>query len=304
MVRGGAGNADGQPPGHVDDLASSLQEVTGVYPDASLMARALTHRSFAYEHGGLPHNERLEFLGDSVLGLVVTDHLYDAHPDLTEGQLARLRAAVVNMRALADVGRTLGLGDYLFLGRGEESTGGRDKDSILADSVESVIGAVYLSGGVPAATALVHHILDPLMNATASLGAGLDWKTSLQSWPHSTRSEDPSTASRSPVPSTPRPSARASWWPAKNAAPARVAPRRTPSSRRPPRPGTCCGSASGTRAGRRRCPGWTDPRCLSCLRSKSSAWVWPSTSPAGGSPRSICAVTASPGVICPDRPTW
>lgn len=123
MVRGGAGNADGQPPGHVDDLASSLQEVTGVYPDASLMARALTHRSFAYEHGGLPHNERLEFLGDSVLGLVVTDHLYDAHPDLTEGQLARLRAAVVNMRALADVGRTLGLGDYLFLGRGEESTG-------------------------------------------------------------------------------------------------------------------------------------------------------------------------------------
>ncbi|MBP6997427.1 MAG: ribonuclease III [Phycicoccus sp.] len=180
MVRGGAGNADGQPPAHVDDLASSLQEVTGVYPDSALMARALTHRSFAYEHGGLPHNERLEFLGDSVLGLVVTDHLYDAHPDLTEGQLARLRAAVVNMRALADVGRTLGLGDYLFLGRGEESTGGRDKDSILADSVESVIGAVYLSGGVPAATALVHHILDPLMNATASLGAGLDWKTSLQ----------------------------------------------------------------------------------------------------------------------------
>ena len=88
MVRGGAGNADGQPPAHVDDLASSLQEVTGVYPDSALMARALTHRSFAYEHGGLPHNERLEFLGDSVLGLVVTDHLYDAHPDLTEGQLA------------------------------------------------------------------------------------------------------------------------------------------------------------------------------------------------------------------------
>jgi ribonuclease-3 len=148
--------------------------------DEPLLLRALTHRSYAYENGGLPNNERLEFLGDSVLGLVVTDSLYGAHPDLAEGQLAKLRAAVVNMRALAEVARTLGLGEYILLGRGEESTGGRDKASILADTTEAVIAAVYLSAGLPAATTFVHHLLDPLMESSASLGAGLDWKTSLQ----------------------------------------------------------------------------------------------------------------------------
>nr|WP_270888664.1 ribonuclease III [Pedococcus sp. 5OH_020] len=148
--------------------------------DESLLLRALTHRSYAYENGGLPNNERLEFLGDSVLGLVVTDTLYAAHPDLPEGQLAKLRAAVVNMRALADVARTLGVGDQVLLGRGEESTGGRDKASILADTMEAVIGTVYLSAGMSAAATLVHHLLDPLMAQSATLGAGLDWKTSLQ----------------------------------------------------------------------------------------------------------------------------
>jgi ribonuclease-3 len=148
--------------------------------DESLLLRALTHRSYAYENGGLPNNERLEFLGDSVLGLVVTDSLYASHPDLAEGQLAKLRAAVVNMRALAQVARTIGLGDYIFLGRGEESTGGRDKASILADTTEAVIAAVYLSGGLTAASTFIHHLLDPLMESSASLGAGLDWKTSLQ----------------------------------------------------------------------------------------------------------------------------
>ena len=106
--------------------------------------------------------------------------LYDAHPETSEGQLAKLRAAVVNMRALADVGRTLGLGDFVYLGRGEESTGGRDKDSILADTVEAVIGAVYQSAGIDAAGELVHHLVDPLLAQSATLGAGLDWKTSLQ----------------------------------------------------------------------------------------------------------------------------
>ena len=163
-----------------DGFADHLHEVVGERVDESLLLRALTHRSYAYENGGLPNNERLEFLGDSVLGLVVTDTLYSAHPELPEGQLAKLRAAVVNMRALADVARTLGLGDYLLLGRGEESTGGRDKASILADTMEAVIGTVYLSCGLPAAATLVHHLLDPLMAATANLGAGLDWKTSLQ----------------------------------------------------------------------------------------------------------------------------
>ncbi len=164
----------------VGSLAAHLFEVVGQTIDEPLLRRALTHRSYAYENGGVPNNERLEFLGDSVLGLVVTDSLYTAHPDLPEGQLAKLRAAVVNMRALADVARTLGLGDYILLGRGEESTGGRDKASILADTVEAVIGTVYLSAGLSAATTFVHHLLDPLMKSTAGLGAGLDWKTSLQ----------------------------------------------------------------------------------------------------------------------------
>src|SRR6476661_2025910 len=165
---------------HADRFADHLHQVVGARVDVSLLLRALTHRSYAYENGGLPNNERLEFLGDSVLGLVVTDTLYATHPDLPEGQLAKLRAAVVNMRALADVARTLGLGDHVMLGRGEESTGGRDKASILADTMEAVIGTVYLSCGMVAAANLVHHLLDPLMAQSAALGAGLDWMTSLQ----------------------------------------------------------------------------------------------------------------------------
>jgi len=164
----------------VDRLGAHLFKVVGETIDEPLLLRALTHRSYAYENGGLPTNERLEFLGDAVLGLVVTDSLYAAHPDLAEGQLAKLRAAVVNMRALAEVARTLGLGEYILLGRGEEGTGGRDKPSILADTMEAVIAAVHLSAGLPAATTFVHHLLDPLMESSATLGAGLDWKTSLQ----------------------------------------------------------------------------------------------------------------------------
>jgi len=148
--------------------------------DDDLLERALTHRSYAYEHGGLPTNERLEFLGDSVLGVIITDTLFRAHPDLSEGRLAKLRAAVVNARALAEVARTIGLGDHVKLGRGEETTGGRNKSSILSDTVEAVIGAVYLSGGFEASGAVVHLLFDPLMENAARLGAGLDWKTSLQ----------------------------------------------------------------------------------------------------------------------------
>ncbi len=164
----------------VDGLHDYLVGVVGVPVDHDLLVRALTHRSYAYEHGGLPNNERLEFLGDSVLGLVITDTLYAAHPDLPEGQLAKLRASVVNMRALADVGRTISVGDYVRLGRGEETTGGRDKASILADTMEALIGTVYLCAGLPGAETLVHHLFDPLLAAAAGLGAGLDWKTSLQ----------------------------------------------------------------------------------------------------------------------------
>ncbi|HEU4676906.1 MAG TPA: ribonuclease III [Motilibacteraceae bacterium] len=157
-----------------------LVDALEVPVDVDTLELALTHRSFAYENGGLPTNERLEFLGDSVLGLVVTETLYRAHPDLPEGQLAKLRAAVVNMRALADVARELDLGAHVRLGRGEETTGGRDKSSILADTLEAVIGAVYLSGGLERAGTLVHRLFDPLLEASATLGAGLDWKTSLQ----------------------------------------------------------------------------------------------------------------------------
>jgi ribonuclease-3 len=151
--------------------------------EPELLVLALTHRSYAYENGGLPPNERLEFLGDAVLAIVVTDHLYRRHPDLPEGQLAKLRASVVNMHALAKVARRLGeggLGAHLLLGRGEELTGGRDKASILADGLEAMIGAVYLEHGIDVARGLVHRLFDPLLLEAPTLGAGLDWKTSLQ----------------------------------------------------------------------------------------------------------------------------
>ncbi|ONK10933.1 Ribonuclease 3 [Streptomyces sp. MP131-18] len=165
------------------DTASSLAILEGRLGyrlEPALLVRALTHRSYAYENGGLPTNERLEFLGDSVLGLVVTDTLYRKHPDLAEGQLAKLRAAVVQARALAEVARGLDLGAFVRLGRGEEGTGGRNKASILADTLEAVIGAVYLDQGLAAADALVHRLFDPVIERSSNLGAGLDWKTSLQ----------------------------------------------------------------------------------------------------------------------------
>jgi ribonuclease-3 len=148
--------------------------------DPELLDLALTHRSYAYEHGGLPTNERLEFLGDSVLGVIITEALYTRHPDLPEGQLAKLRAAIVNSRALASLARQLDIGAYLMLGRGEEISGGRDKSSILADAVEAVIGAFYLDRGTDATRELVLRLFAELLDDAASLGAGLDWKTSLQ----------------------------------------------------------------------------------------------------------------------------
>lgn len=161
------------------DVQAVLGEV-GASLSPEWLTLSLTHRSFAYENGGLPTNERLEFLGDSVLGLVVTEALYRLHPELAEGQLAKMRAAVVNARALADVARELDLGSHLRLGRGEEITGGRDKSSILADTLEAVIGAVYLARGLVVAEALIHRLFDPVIERAAGLGAGLDWKTSLQ----------------------------------------------------------------------------------------------------------------------------
>jgi ribonuclease III len=168
---------------HAERAAAWLRDALGVALPPDLLGLALTHRSWAYEHGGLPTNERLEFLGDSVLGLVVTDELYRSQPDLPEGQLAKLRASVVNMTSLARVARQLGdggIGAHLLLGRGEETTGGRDKDSILADALEALIGAIHLGLGLDTAAALVHRLFDPLLAEAATRGAGLDWKTSLQ----------------------------------------------------------------------------------------------------------------------------
>lgn len=161
----------------------ALLDALGVELSEELLSLALTHRSYAYEHGGLPTNERLEFLGDAVLGLTITDELYHRHPDRTEGDLAKLRASVVNTQALAAVARKLcdgGLGVHLLLGRGEVNTGGADKSSILADGMESLLGAIYLDHGIDVAREVILRLFGPLLDAAPTLGAGLDWKTSLQ----------------------------------------------------------------------------------------------------------------------------
>ncbi|MGZ4531751.1 MAG: ribonuclease III [Mycobacteriaceae bacterium] len=171
-----------QPDGAETERGPLLASL-GVQLDAELLTLALTHRSFAYEHGGLPTNERLEFLGDSVLGLAVTERLYRTLPDKSEGVLAKLRASVVNMHALASVARALGeggLGRYLLLGKGEELTGGRDKNSILADGMESLLGAIHIQHGIETAREVVERLFETLLTEAPLLGAGLDWKTSLQ----------------------------------------------------------------------------------------------------------------------------
>jgi ribonuclease-3 len=167
----------------VTESRDALIAALGVELPDELLALALTHRSYAYEHGGLPTNERLEFLGDAVLGLTITDELFHRHPDCSEADLAKFRASIVNTRALADVGRHLtesGLGAYLLLGRGELSSGGRDKSNILADGVESLLGAVYLEHGFDGARRTVLRLFGSLLDAAPRLGAGLDWKSSLQ----------------------------------------------------------------------------------------------------------------------------
>ncbi|MGH9164140.1 MAG: ribonuclease III [Acidimicrobiales bacterium] len=149
------------------------------FNDPSLLHRALAHRSWCAEVAGQDSNERLEFLGDAVLGLVVTDHLYRTY-ELPEGELAKVRASVVNSAALAEVAAGLGLGEAVLLGRGEEHSGGREKPSILADAMEAVIGAVYLDGGRAAATELVLGLLGDRVAEAAAGPGGQDFKTRLQ----------------------------------------------------------------------------------------------------------------------------
>ena len=150
------------------------------FTDPGLLELALTHRSYAFEAGGVPTNERLEFLGDAVLGVIITDDIYHRFPDAPEGRLAKIRAAAVNTASLADVARGMGLGDHVLLGRGEEQSGGRDKDSILADTMEAVFGAVYLDQGPQAATGLIRRLFSTLLDDLATRRASLDYKTSLQ----------------------------------------------------------------------------------------------------------------------------
>ncbi len=159
-----------------------MRELTariGIELPETLLKQSLTHRSFAYENSLEETNERLEFLGDSVLGIVITEELYQKYPQAAEGELAKLRAAIVNARALADVAREIGLGEFLMLGKGEEFTGGRDKSSILADSLEAVLGAIYLSHGLDKTAKVILKLFSSIIENSVDLGAALDWKTSL-----------------------------------------------------------------------------------------------------------------------------
>ncbi|MDJ0925584.1 MAG: ribonuclease III [Acidimicrobiia bacterium] len=151
-----------------------------VFTSPEVVTLALTHRSYAAEHALDVSYERLEFLGDAVLQLVVTRYLYDTYEDLAEGELAKVRAAVVNQKTLAAIGRRLGIGDAVLLGQGEETSGGRDKDSILADIVEALLGAVYLDGGyAPAAEFVLRHWV-PIIEERATAPGRRDYKTRLQ----------------------------------------------------------------------------------------------------------------------------
>ena len=161
-------------------MNSRLTEKLGISVKEELLTLALTHRSFAYESGGLPTNERLEFLGDSVLGLIITEALYERFPDFDESRLSPLRSGVVNMRALAQIARDLELGASLRIGKGEENTGGRDKNSILADSLEALVGAIYLQHGYEITTSIVMRLMSSSIEDAVSRGAGLDGKTALQ----------------------------------------------------------------------------------------------------------------------------
>lgn len=152
----------------------------GLDIDPALFERALTHRSYAYEHGGLPNNERLEFLGDSILGQAVTVMLFRRFPELAEGDLAKRRASLVSTVALAEVAGNIGLGPHVLLGRGETQTGGGEKVSILADTVEAIIGAVYIASGGEKATQFVLRVIEPLMADPDRFGAAMDPKTALQ----------------------------------------------------------------------------------------------------------------------------
>lgn len=152
------------------------------FEDRGLLDNALTHRSFVNENSILPckDNERLEFLGDAVLELTISDMLMKKFPDLAEGELSKLRASLVNEQPLAKLARSFRIGEFLLLGRGEESTGGRTKPSLLANAFESVVAAMYLDGGFDRATAFIGRLFEPLIDAGAAAAVYRDYKTAAQ----------------------------------------------------------------------------------------------------------------------------
>lgn len=159
---------------------SELEARLGVSIDPALLELALTHSSYAYEHGNQPSNERLEFLGDSVLGFVVSAYITDKFTDLTEGELSRLKNSVVSAKALAPLASSLGVGENLRLGRGEENTGGRSKANLLADAFEAILGAIYVSSGIDAARDFVRRTVFPLLIDPKQLLEASEPKTKIQ----------------------------------------------------------------------------------------------------------------------------
>lgn len=160
---------------------TSLEEKVGYhFSDPTLLHRALCHRSWVAESDEAASNERLEFLGDAVLGWVIADLAFTRFPELEEGRLTDLRKSVVSAPALAKIARSIGLGDHVLLGRGEDASGGRDRDSILSDAFEAMLGAVYLDGGSSAAYSMVERLVGPHLDATPSRLSSLDQKSALQ----------------------------------------------------------------------------------------------------------------------------
>ena len=164
----------------MDPVMAIQERIAHAFRDPSLLERALTHKSYANEHRVPFHNERLEFLGDAVLNLLVSEFLMNKCPDSSEGDLSKLRAAVVSEPSLAAVARHIGLGSYILLGRGEEQSGGRDKDSLLSDGLEALIASIYLDGGQQSASAFISLFFEPLIEKTCSSGGIVDHKTKLQ----------------------------------------------------------------------------------------------------------------------------
>ena len=171
---------DGPPAERDDELGPLASRIGHVFDDPDLLELALRHRSWCSENGGVESNERLEFLGDAVLGLVVTDRLYRSTPDEPEGVLARRRSELVNSRVLAQLAVDVGLGEAIKLGRGEEATGGRAKASILADAMEALFGAIYLDAGIGTVGIVVLTLLAPHIEHVSSGGPGTDYKSRLQ----------------------------------------------------------------------------------------------------------------------------